>query len=85
MLTCLGAPAQAVNTSVILVHICQNLRFTFSFLDNTYLNLVLLSTSGISMVTFWYIQRHWKIDAKKMASLPAVTFLNKTRQLIWLV
>jgi len=65
-------PAQAVNTSVTLVHICQNLRFTFSFLDNTYLSLVLVSTSGISMVTFWYIQRQWKIDSKKMARRPSV-------------
>jgi len=66
MLTCLWAPAKAVNTSIILVHICQNLQFTFSFLDNTYLSLVLVPTSGISMVSFWYIQRHWKIESKKM-------------------
>ena len=77
MLTCLWAPAKAINTSVTLVHICQNLQFNFSFLDNTYLSLVVGSTSGISIVTFWYIQRHWKIDSKKMARLPAFFFVSK--------
>jgi hypothetical protein len=78
-----GGSAQAVNTSVTLVHICQNLRFNFSFLENTYLSLVLVSTSGISIVTFWYIQRQWNIDSKKMARLQP--FYYNSKRGLWML
>lgn len=53
-----------------LVKICQNLEFTFSFKQNAYLDLVLGSVSTVGVIGYWYIQRYWKIDAKKMARLP---------------
>jgi hypothetical protein len=62
---------------VTLVHICQNVRFTFSFVENTYLSVVLVSTQGISIIAFWHIQRHWKIDSMKMARLLAFYSLSQ--------
>jgi len=53
-------------TTLTLVSICQNEQFTFSFLQNTYLNFVRVVTSVASVFASWYVQRHWKIDAKKM-------------------
>jgi hypothetical protein len=76
-LTYLGTPAQAINTTVTLIHICQNVRFTFSFVENSYLSIVQVSTSGVSIVAFWYIQRHWKIDSMKMARLLAFYSLSQ--------
>ncbi|KAH9062326.1 MFS general substrate transporter [Lactarius vividus] len=57
---------KGVTTTVVLVAICQNQQFTFSFLQHTYLTLVRVVTCGASVVVSWYIQRHWKLDIKKM-------------------
>jgi len=58
--------ADGLNTTGTLVSICQNERFAFSFLQNTYLGLAQAVTSTASTLGFWYIQRHWKISTKKM-------------------
>lgn len=58
--------ADGLNTTGTLVAICQNNKFSFSFLQNTYLGLSQAITSTISTLTFWYIQRYWKISTKKM-------------------
>ncbi|KAF8334337.1 autophagy-related protein 22-like protein [Cantharellus anzutake] len=58
--------ADGLNTTGTLVTICQNEKFQFSFLQNTYLGLSQAITSIISTLGFWYVQRHWKIDTKKM-------------------
>ncbi|KAG6369476.1 MFS general substrate transporter [Boletus reticuloceps] len=57
---------QGLNTTGTLVSICQNDKFNFSFLQNTYLGLSQAITSTISTLGFWYIQRYWKISTKKM-------------------
>jgi len=58
--------ADGFNTTVTLVQICQNLRFSFSFKQNAYLGLVQGGASIIGIVVYWYVQRCWKIDPKKM-------------------
>ncbi|KAG1735042.1 autophagy-related protein 22-like protein [Suillus lakei] len=58
--------ADGLNTTGILVAICQNDKFSFSFLQYTYLGLSQAITSTISTLAFWYIQRYWKISTKKM-------------------
>ncbi|KAG2748357.1 MFS general substrate transporter [Suillus brevipes Sb2] len=58
--------ADGLNTTGTLISICQNDRFSFSFLQNTYLGLSQAITSTISTLAFWYIQRHWNISTKKM-------------------
>ncbi|KAG9317758.1 MFS general substrate transporter [Chiua virens] len=58
--------ADGLNTTGTLVAICQNDKFSFSFLQNTYLGLSQAITSTISTFGFWYIQRSWKISTKKM-------------------
>ncbi|KAG0703844.1 autophagy-related protein 22-like protein [Suillus ampliporus] len=58
--------ADGLNTTGTLVAICQNDKFSFSFLQNTYLGLSQAITSTISTLAFWYIQKHWKISTKKM-------------------
>ncbi|KAI9467369.1 MFS general substrate transporter [Lactarius psammicola] len=58
--------ADGLNTTGTLVSICQNDKFTFSFLQNTYLGLAQAITSTASTLGFWYIQRYWKISTKKM-------------------
>ena len=57
---------QGLNTTGTLVSICQNDKFQFSFLQNTYLGLAQAITSTISTLGFWYIQRYWKIPTKTM-------------------
>ena len=59
---------QGLNTTGTLVSICQNDKFEFSFLQNTYLGLSQAITSTISTLGFWYIQKYWKIGTKKMVS-----------------
>jgi Vacuole effluxer Atg22 like len=71
-----GGPCQGINTTMTLVQICQTAQFNFSFLDFTYLDLVQLGAATIGMVTFWYMQRYWKIESKKMARLLAVISLK---------
>jgi hypothetical protein len=62
---------QGLNTTGLLVVICQNDKFKFSFLQNTYLGLAQAVTSTASTLGFYYIQRYWKISTKKMVwSLP---------------
>ena len=46
-----------MNTTGSLVSICQNDKFQFSFLQNTYLGLAQAITSTASTLGFWYIQR----------------------------
>ncbi|KAJ4483184.1 autophagy-related protein 22-like protein [Lentinula aciculospora] len=58
--------ADGLNTTGTLVTICQNDKFSFSFLQNTYLGLAQAITSTASTFGFWYIQRYWKISTKKM-------------------
>ncbi|KAI0758099.1 MFS general substrate transporter [Fomes fomentarius] len=58
--------ADGLNTTGTLVSICQNDKFHFSFLQNTYLGLSQAITSTASTLGFWYIQRHWKISTKRM-------------------
>ncbi|KAH7926783.1 MFS general substrate transporter [Leucogyrophana mollusca] len=58
--------ADGLNTTGTLVSICQNDKFSFSFLQNTYLGLSQAITSTISTLGFWYIQKYWKISTKKM-------------------
>ncbi|KAG1782927.1 autophagy-related protein 22-like protein [Suillus placidus] len=58
--------ADGLNTTGTLIAICQNDKFSFSFLQNTYLGLSQAITSTISTLAFWYIQRYWKISTKKM-------------------
>ncbi|KAJ3570467.1 hypothetical protein NP233_g4387 [Leucocoprinus birnbaumii] len=58
--------ADGLNTTGTLVSICQNDKFEFSFLQNTYLGLAQALTSTASTFGFWYIQRYWKISTKKM-------------------
>lgn len=57
---------QGLNTTGTLVVICQNDKFKFSFLQNTYLGLAQAVTSTASTLGFYYIQRYWKISTKKM-------------------
>ena len=59
---------QGLNTTGTLVSICQNDKFEFSFLQNTYLGLSQAITSTVSTLGFWYIQKYWKISTKKMVS-----------------
>ncbi|KAJ8519663.1 hypothetical protein ONZ45_g3385 [Pleurotus djamor] len=58
--------ADGLNTTGTLVSICQNDKFQFSFLENTYLGLAQAITSTASTLGFWYVQRYWKISTKKM-------------------
>ncbi|KAJ3829977.1 autophagy-related protein 22-like protein [Lentinula raphanica] len=58
--------ADGLNTTGTLINICQNDKFSFSFLQNTYLGLAQAITSTASTFGFWYIQRYWKISTKKM-------------------
>jgi Vacuole effluxer Atg22 like len=66
---------QGFSTTVTLVQICQNLRFSFSFEQNAYLGLVQGGASVIGIVAYWYVQRCWKLDSKKMVRLLAVILL----------
>ncbi|KAH8113677.1 MFS general substrate transporter [Phellopilus nigrolimitatus] len=58
--------ADGLNTTGTLVTICQNDKFSFSFLESTYLGLAQAITSTMSTLGFWYIQRYWKIPTKRM-------------------
>ncbi|KAF7302869.1 Autophagy-related protein [Mycena kentingensis (nom. inval.)] len=58
--------ADGLNTTGTLVYICQNDKFSFSFLQNTYLGLAQAITSTLSTFGFWYIQRYWRISTKRM-------------------
>jgi MFS-type transporter involved in bile tolerance (Atg22 family) len=58
--------ADGLNTTGTLVSICQNAKFQFSFLQNTYLGLSQAITSTAATLGYWYIQRYWKISTKKM-------------------
>jgi hypothetical protein len=71
-----GGSYQGLNTTTTLVQICQNIWFSFSLLENTYLGLVQAGTSLVGLVMYWYIQRYWKIEPKKMARLLGCFFLK---------
>ncbi|KAF8166982.1 MFS general substrate transporter [Pholiota molesta] len=58
--------ADGLNTTGTLISICQNDKFSFSFLQNTYLGLAQAITSTMSTLGFWYFQRYFKISTKKM-------------------
>ncbi|KAF9226805.1 MFS general substrate transporter [Gyrodon lividus] len=64
--------ADGLNTTGTLVAICQNDKFNFSFLQQTYLGLSQAITSTISTLGFWYIQRYWKINTKTMFAVTNV-------------
>ena len=69
-----------MNTTGTLVSICQNDKFQFSFLQNTYLGLSQAVTSTASTLGFWYIQKYWKISTKKMVrSTGTVAFRALTK------
>ena len=57
---------QGLNTTSALVAICQNDKFSFSFLQNTYLGLAQAVPSALSTLGFWYFQKYFKIRTKKM-------------------
>ncbi|KAF8165860.1 MFS general substrate transporter [Crassisporium funariophilum] len=58
--------ADGLNTTGTLVSICQNDKFQFSFLQNTYLGLSQAITSTMSTLGFWYFQKYYKVSTKKM-------------------
>lgn len=58
--------ADGLNTTGTLVSICQNDKFSFSFLKNTYLGLAQAITSTAATLGFWYIQRYFKFSTKRM-------------------
>ncbi|PPR04640.1 hypothetical protein CVT24_011858 [Panaeolus cyanescens] len=58
--------ADGLNTTGTLISICQNDKFEFSFLENTYLGLAQAITSTASTFGFWYIQKYFKITTKRM-------------------
>ncbi|PFH44793.1 hypothetical protein AMATHDRAFT_10828 [Amanita thiersii Skay4041] len=58
--------ADGLNTTGALVSIVQNDKFSFSFLQNTYLGLAQALTSTASTLGYWYIQRYFKISTKRM-------------------
>lgn len=64
--------AGAINTTTMLVSVCQNDYFQFSFLQVTYLGLAQGITSALSTVGFTYIQRRWKISTKSMFAVTNV-------------
>jgi Vacuole effluxer Atg22 like len=57
---------QGLNTTSTVISILLNNKVDFSFLENTYIALAQFIPSTIGTLGFWYIQRHWKIRAKKM-------------------
>ena len=57
---------QGLNTTSTLVAICQNDKFAFSFLQNTYLGLAQAVPSALSTLGFWYFQKYFKIRTKSM-------------------
>ena len=73
---------QGLNTTGTLVSICQNDKFEFSFLQNTYLGLSQAITSTISTLGFWYIQRYWKISTKKMVHIMSSEYGGISNSLI---
>ncbi|KAF8530048.1 MFS general substrate transporter [Hysterangium stoloniferum] len=64
--------ADGSNTTISLVSICQNNQFQLSFLQTTYLGLSQALTSTLSAYGSWYIQKHYKISAKKMFAVTNV-------------
>ncbi|EPQ58895.1 hypothetical protein GLOTRDRAFT_135909, partial [Gloeophyllum trabeum ATCC 11539] len=58
--------ADGLNTTGTLVSLCQNTKFSFSFLQNTYLGLAQAGTSTASTLAFWYVQRYWRVSTKRM-------------------
>ena len=64
----LAASIQGLNTTGTLVSICQNDKFSFSFLKNTYLGLAQAFTSTAATLGFWYIQRYFKFSTKTMVN-----------------
>ena len=73
----LTSGGQGFNTTGTLVLLCQNDKFSFSFLQNTYLGLAQAITSTASTLGFWYIQRWWKISTKKMVGPPALSLQRR--------
>jgi len=65
--------ADAYNTTLTLVFLCQNRSYSFSFLKQSYLGFAQSSTSVISISAFLYIHKRWKVDAKKLFVITCVT------------
>ncbi|KAF8803066.1 hypothetical protein BYT27DRAFT_7214905 [Phlegmacium glaucopus] len=57
--------ADGLNTTSTLVSICQNDKFSFSFLKNTHHGLAQAIASTMRTLGFWYFQRHFKVSTKK--------------------
>ena len=74
---------KGLNTTGTLVSICQNDKFQFSFLQNTYLGLAQAITSTASTLGFWYIQKWWKIGTKPMVCLPFLSILSNLVDMWW--
>ncbi|KAG6877076.1 hypothetical protein C0993_010463 [Termitomyces sp. T159_Od127] len=68
--------ADGLNTTTSLVGICQNDKFSFSFLQNTYLGLAQATTSTMATLGYWYIQKYWKLRTKTMVSFFTVHYLD---------
>ncbi|KAH9899451.1 MFS general substrate transporter [Cubamyces lactineus] len=64
--------ADGWNTTQSLILLCQNDKFQYSLLQNTYLALALAVTSTASTVGFCYMQRYWKISTKRMFAVTNV-------------
>ncbi|PPQ90231.1 hypothetical protein CVT25_012987 [Psilocybe cyanescens] len=61
-----SAGQPGLNITGALIFICQNVKFSSSFLQNTYLGLAQAITSTMRTLSFWYFQRYFKISTKKM-------------------
>ncbi|KZT29497.1 hypothetical protein NEOLEDRAFT_1175178, partial [Neolentinus lepideus HHB14362 ss-1] len=58
--------ADGLNTTGTLISLCQNTKFSFSFLQNTYLGLAQAVTSTAATLGFWYVQRWGGVRTKRM-------------------
>jgi hypothetical protein len=72
---------QGLNTTGTLVSICQNDKFSFSFLKSTYLGLAQAITSTAATLGFWYIpsfrQKGWLV--KFIGAIITVTYASFCR------
>ena len=60
---------QGLNTTSTLVAICQNDKFSFSFLQLTYLGLAQAIPSAMSTLGYWYFQKYFRIRTKNMVRI----------------
>jgi len=79
----LGGSWQGLTTTTTLVQICQNVLFKFSFRQGTYLGIVQGASSIVGVAAYYYVQRYWKMDVKKMARIPPLFLSLKEILTIW--